>query len=275
MIKLLTITLLVAISVYALICLFMYFFQKNLIHIPYEQLITHPMEFGMEYEEVNLSTPDNARLHAWFIPHRDARYTFWIFSGNAGNKSYMMDSIRLIHDLGHSVFIYDYRTYGPSSGRLTEQTMYQDTELVWDYLTRSRDIPAEQIVLHGRSLGTAMATWVASKTKPAAVILESGFSSMTEMARSLYGWLPIQLLLRWRYDNLSRIQKISAPILFIHSPDDELVPYVHSQRLFDAATAKKEFIEISGNHLEGFMNSGDIYTEGIERFINDLESPTR
>ncbi len=248
----------------------MFFFQKNLIHIPYKQLTSNPLELSMTFEEVVLTTPDQASLHAWYIPHPEAQYTFWIFSGNAGNKSYMLDTIRLIHDLGYSVFIYDYRTYGPSTGRLTEWNMYQDTAVVWNYLTEVKHTPPEHIILHGRSLGTAMATWVATQTSPAAVILESGFTSMTEMAQNLYGWLPIRLLLQWNYDNLGRIRNISTPILIIHSPDDEIVPFSYAQRLYDAAVSKKQFLKISGNHLEGYMENRDKYASGIKNFISNI-----
>ncbi len=265
--KLLIISILSAASIYAVICLFMFFFQKHLVHIPYEQLVKTPLDYGMDYEDLYLNTPDNARLHAWHIPHPKADYTFWIFCGNAGNKSYMLDTVRMIHELGHSVFIYDYRTFGPSKGKLTEQAMYQDTKIGWDYLTQTRGIAPDRIVLHGRSLGTAMATWVATKAEPAAVILESGFTSMKAMAKSLYGWLPIDLILRWQYDNLDRITQISAPILIIHSPDDEIVPYAHGQQLFEAANDEKQFLKLSGSHLDGFMENSKTYTEGITAFL--------
>ncbi len=268
--KILAFAILGTIFVYVLICLFMFFSQKNLIHIPYEDFTGTPLDHGMNYEEIYLDAEDGARLHAWYIPHPEADYTFWIFSGNAGNKSYMLDSIGLIYNLGYSVFIYDYRGFGPSRGKMTEQTMYQDTELGWQYLTRKREIPPGRIVLHGRSLGTAMASWIAEKTKPAALILESGFTSISDMAKIHYRWLPIDLLLQWQYDNLNRIGNIQSPVLFIHSPDDGLTPYSHSQKLFDTVRTSKRFLTIFGNHYDGFIESGDVYTEGIVKFLQDM-----
>ncbi len=265
--KILSVVVSSAILIYVAICIFMLFFQKHLIHIPYEQLVGDPLSQGMQFEEVYLTTPDNARLHAWYIPNSNSDYIFWIFSGNAGNKSYMLDAIQLIYDLGYSVFIYDYRGYGPSKGRLTEQTQYQDAEFLWNYLTQTRNIPSNQIVLHGRSLGTAMASWVATKVEPAALILESGFTSLTDMSKHIYGWLPIDLILRWKYDNLERITQYSGPTLLIHSSDDEIVPYHHSVRLFEAAPGTKQILELSGTHLEGFMDNRETYTDGIARFM--------
>jgi len=256
---------------YVAICLFMFFSQNRLIHIPYEQLANTPLEYGMHYEDVDLEAKDGARLHAWYIPHPEAQFTFWIFCGNSGNKSYMLDSARLIHSLGHAVFIYDYRGFGPSTGQLSEQAMYEDTELVWHYLTQTRGILADRIVLHGRSLGTAMASWIATKTSPAALIMESGFTSMNAMAKDYYSWLPIDLLLQWNYDNLTRMSSISIPILFIHSPDDEITPYEHSKQLFEATPgSNKSFLTISGDHLEGFIESGSVYTDGIIAFMEDF-----
>ncbi len=265
--KFLVFTIIGALAFYLLICLFMFFSQKSLIHIPYAQFIGTPIDHGMQYEEVYLDTDDSARLHAWYIPHPKAEFTFWIFSGNAGNKSYMLDSIKMIYDLGFSVFIFDYREFGPSTGKLTEQAMYRDSEICWQYLTQSRGISADRIVLHGRSLGTAMASWIAAKTKPAALIMESGFTSMSDMAKHYYKWLPIDWLLRWQYDNLGRIASITSPILYIHSPADELTPYHHSQQLFAATAGDKEFLTISGNHEDGFVESADVYTDGIVQFM--------
>ena len=268
--KLLAFAVIGGFAFYLLICLFMYFSQESLIHIPYKQFIGNPLDHGMEYEEVYLDADDNARLHAWYIPHPKAEYTFWIFSGNAGNKSYMLDSIKTIYDLGYSIFVFDYRGFGPSVGNLTEPAMYRDSERCWQYLTNTRGISPDRIVLHGRSLGTAMASWIAAKTQPAALIMESGFTSMADMAKNYYKWLPIDLLLRWQYNNLARITSVTSPILFIHSPDDELTPYRHSQQLFEATPGDKNFLTISGNHLEGFMESEDVYRAGIVQFMRQF-----
>ena len=268
--KFLAISIFALIAIYVTICAFMFFSQKNLIHIPYAQFIDDPSNYGMHYEEVYLDADDGARLHAWYLPHPEAQYTFWIFSGNAGNKSYMLDSIEMIYKLGYSVFIFDYRGFGPSTGHSSEQAMYRDTELGWAYLTKTRAISPDRIILHGRSLGTAMASWLAANRHPAALIMESGFTSMADMAKRYYRWLPIDLLLRWQYNNLERIASIQSPILFIHSPDDELTPYTHSQQLFDAAPDNKRFLNIFGDHLEGFKESRETYTSGIEDFMTEF-----
>ena len=248
-------------------CLYLFLAQKSLIHIPYEQLVGTPLDHGMNYEEVVLAAEDGAKIHGWFIPNPNASHVFLMFCGNAGNKSYMLDAVSMIYKLGYSVFIYDYREFGKSTGKLTEDTMYSDSELAWNYLTQTRGIPADQIVLHGRSLGVAMASWLATKTKPAALIMESGFTSLGDMADFLYKWLPAKAMLKWKYDNVGRINEVTSPILIIHSTDDELIPYSHAQRLFEEAPGTKELITLSGDHLEGYIESGAIYTNGISQFI--------
>ncbi len=261
-----------AIGTYGLICLYMYFSQASMIHLPHLEYVGTPKDNGMDYEDIVIEPDETSRLHAWFIPNPDSRYLVWFFSGNAGNKSYMLDSIKIMHDLGFSIFIYDYRGFGRSAGKLNEQIMYQDAEAVWNYLTMERKIPPDEIILHGRSLGTAIASWVATHHEPAALIMESGFTSLSDMGKKYYKWLPIDYLLRWQYDNLSRISSITAPILFIHSRSDELTPYSHSERLFAETTSAKKFVEITGDHLSGFKDSGQIYTDGIVDFINSIES---
>lgn len=268
--KFLLVLLIAAVSVYSLICIYLFLAQKRLIHIPTGELIGDPLEHGMDFEEIVLATADDARLHGWFVPHSDSKYTVWMFAGNAGNMSYMLDAIRLIHDLKLSVFIYDYRGFGNSTGNMTEQAMYSDTEAVWDYLTQTRQIPHDRIILHGRSLGTAMASWIAAKTEPAGLIIESGFTSIDDMAADLYKLFPTKLLLRWNYNNLERISKVRSPILIIHSPDDELTPYSHALQLLETASDNTDFLQISGDHLNGFLTSGDVYTDGIAAFVDQL-----
>ena len=259
-------------SVYVVISAFLFIYQKHLIHVPFTEWIGTPKDKGLTYEDVVLTnSEDHAELHGWFIPHQHSQYTFLLFSGNAGNMSYLLDTLKMFHELGYSIFIYDYRGYGKSRGKMTESAMYSDANLAWTYLTETRNIPAEQIVVFGRSMGTAMATWLATAQMPAALILESSFTSLVDMGRIYYKWLPVKYLLRWHYDNLSRISTVQSPTLFIHSPDDELIPYLHSERLFEAATARKELLTISGDHMEGFLESRAAYLSGISDFINRLD----
>ncbi|MDE0308642.1 MAG: alpha/beta hydrolase [Acidiferrobacterales bacterium] len=254
--------------VYLLLAMSVFFYQKRLIHIPFTAYAQTPEDRAIPYESVVLRQPaGDAALNGWLIDTPDSKYTVLLFSGNAGNMSYMLDSIEFFHQLGHAVFIYDYRGYGASTGKLTERAMYDDVRLAWEYLTEVRQTSPDNIIVFGRSLGTAMASWTASEYDPAALIMESGFTSLADLARIYYRWLPTGILLRFHYDNLSRISQVKSPTLFIHSPEDELIPYTHAQRLYAAATSEKALLTISGDHNYGYLDSGETYTGGIREFL--------
>ncbi len=255
--------------IYILIAVSVFFYQKRLIHIPFTTYTETPKDRAIPFESVVLKQQsDNATLNGWFIEVPHSKYTVLLFGGNAGNMSYMLDTIDLLHKLGYSVFIYDYRGYGASTGKLTERAMYDDVRLAWDYLTETRQTSSNDIIVFGRSLGTAMASWAATEYDPAALIMESGFTSLVEMGEIYYRWLPTNLMLRFRYDNLSRVPRLRCPTLYIHSPEDELVPYAHAERLYSATLSDKSFLTISGDHNYGYLESGETYTRGIEEFLN-------
>ncbi len=256
--------------IYTVIVLFIFFRQTSLIHIPSVKLASTPAAHGLEYEDVWLDTDKDARLHGWFIPGAGSEYAVIIYHGNAGNISYLMETYQMLHSLGVSILTYDYRSYGNSTGNLTEEGMYRDAEAVFDYLVERRRIRAERIVLLGRSLGTAMASWVASERRPAGLIMESGFTSMSELARIHYPLVPTTSLLKWQYDSLSRIGSIDCPVLYIHSREDTLTPFEHSVALFEATRTAKTFAEISGTHGSGFVTSHEIYLAALDEFLESL-----
>ncbi len=257
------------VCVYILLAVSVFFYQKRLIHIPFTVYMETPEGRGIPFESVVLKQQsDKATLNGWLIEVPNSEFTVLLFGGNAGNMSYMIDTIELFYKLGHSVFIYDYRGYGSSTGKLTESAMYDDVRLVWEYLTETKQVSPNSIIVFGRSLGTAMASWAATEFDPAALIMESGFTSLADMGKIYYRWLPTNFMLRFRYDNLSRISFVRCPTLYIHSPEDELIPYAHAERLYAATTSEKRFLTISGDHNYGYLNSGETYTRGIEEFLN-------
>ncbi len=254
---------------YILLAAAVYFYQKRLIHVPFTKYVETPIDREIPFEPVVLQpSSENATLNGWLVEVPNSDYTVLLFGGNAGNMSYMIDTIEMFYQLGHTVFVYDYRGYGASKGKLSERAMYNDVRLAWNFLTETRQTSPNNIVLFGRSLGTAMASWAATEFDPAALIMESGFTSLADMGKIYYRWLPTNFMLRFRYDNLSRIPRVRCPTLFIHSPEDELIPYTHAERLYAATTSEKSFLTISGDHNYGYLNSGETYTTGIEEFLN-------
>jgi len=170
--------------------------------------------------------------------------------------------------MGLSVFIIDYRGYGQSQGTTSEQGTYRDAEAAWQFLTETRGISDENIIIFGRSMGGAVAIWLAGKHTPNLLILESAFTSVSDMAKHYYPYLPTHLLVRIKYASIDRIEDIHCPILISHSQTDEIVPYKYGRELFEKAQAPKSFLELKGGHNDGFIISGRSYIDGIENFIN-------
>lgn len=257
----------ILVSAWLALALFLFLLQDRYIYYPDKTLVATPRHIGLAFEDVSLLTADGTHLHGWFIPAPAAQTTLLFLHGNAGNISHRLVTLRLFHDLGLNVFIFDYRGYGHSGGRPSEQGTYRDADAAWRYLTQTRRIPAANIVLFGRSLGGAVAVWLAGHTAPAALILESTFTSIKDMAACYYPYLPVSLLLHSRYPTLDRIAALHLPILIVHSRDDEIIPYEFGQRLFAAVPGPREFLTLHGGHNDAFFTGDAHYRVGLARFL--------
>ncbi len=264
--------LVLAVCLYIGITALVFFSQSGLIYYPNiagRDLAYTPERYRLAYEDVELVTGDGIRLHGWFVPSDNARGTLLFFHGNAGNISHRLDSIVIFHRLNLNVFIIDYRGYGQSDGEVTEAGTYLDAEAAWNYLVETRGIDPGEIVVFGRSLGGSIAAWLAQQRHPAGLILESTFSSVPSMAQRLYPFLPVKWLARFSYDTRAYVSRITSPVLVMHSPQDDIIPYAEGRLVFDAAPADKQFLDIRGGHNDGFLAAGQAYIDGIDSFITD------
>ena len=262
--------LILAACLYAGITALVYFRQSSLIYYPNiagRNLDASPQQIGLAFEDVELLTEDKVRLHGWFIPSDNARGTLLFFHGNAGNISHRLDSIAIFNRMNLDVFIFDYRGYGQSQGRVSETGTYLDAEAAWFYLVETRAIDADEIIVFGRSLGASIAAWLASRHRPAALILESSFSSVPSMAQRLYPFLPVKWLSNFSYDTRQYVSRIECPLLVAHSKDDEIISYAEGRLVFDAAPADKQFLDMRGGHNDGFIATGQVYSDRLSRFI--------
>jgi len=263
---------LVGVGVYAALSIYIYFMQSGMIfypNMPGRNLTSTPENIGLIYQDVEFVTEDNVKLHGWFIPNKNAKGTVLFFHGNAGNISHRLDSIAIFNRLELNVFIIDYRGYGQSEGKITEKGIYRDAEASWNYLSRIQGISEKQIIIFGRSLGASIASRLASKHTPAALIIESGFTSVPSMAQRFYPFLPVRWLSRYKFDTKQYVQNISCPVLVAHSKNDEIIPYGEGREIFEAAPEPKQFLDMQGGHNDGFTVSGASYIKGLESFIND------
>jgi uncharacterized protein len=263
----------ILVSVWVLLSLLLYIFQPKFVYYPYSKLTATPADAGLSYEEVYLTTSDQLKLHGWFVPHENPRATLLFLHGNGGNISHRLDKLSIYQRLGLAVFIIDYRGYGLSEGSPSEQGTYLDADAAWKYLTQDKGIPEKQIIIYGESLGGAVAARHASQHVAGALILESVFTSVGDMGKHYYPYLPVKLLTRIKYPTLERISDINYPLLVIHSAADEIVPYSQGRKLFAAANNPKSFLEISGDHNNGFLLSGSNYINGIDNFLTKNNFP--
>lgn len=227
------------------------------------RLIYHP-ELGRDetatpavshipFDDVRIATADGETLHGWFVPVPDAVGTAVLFHGNAGTIAHRIGWLPMFRNLRLSSLLFDYRGYGASSGRPTESGTYADADAVWNYLTATRGVPAQRIVLIGESLGGAIAAHLAIRRRPGALVLHSAFTSVPDLGAELYPILPVRWLARFDYGTLSFLGKADCPVLIAHSRDDDIVPFGHGIRLFAAAHPPKVFIELSGSHNDAFL----------------------
>jgi len=232
-----------------------------------------------QIEDVQLTAADGVRLHGWYCTPRlgtaggalapvEARATLLYLHGNGGNISHRYDFVNELVGLPVNVLIIDYRGYGKSEGRPSEEGLYMDARAAWDYLTTARAVPAAQIVIFGKSLGGAVAIDLATKVGPCGLIVQSSFTSIADMAGEVLPFVP-RFVIRTKMDSLSKIVSVSSPKLFIHSQADEIIPYRLGRRLFDAARPPKQFYEVKGapHNLTNEIG-GAPYYEALRAFIN-------
>jgi hypothetical protein len=261
----------IAVSVYLVLLLMFYLLQGRMVflsNLPGRALTASPGDIGLEYEDVSLPTRDNEVLHGWYIHATNPVGVVLFFHGNAGNISHRLDSIEIFQELDLDVLIIDYRGYGQSSGSTSEQGTYLDAQAAWDYLVDSRGIAPGNIVIFGRSLGGAVASWLAARATPAAVILESCFTSGPDMGARLYPFLPVRLITRLKYPVKEHVKLVSSPLLIIHSQQDEIIPFDMGQSIFAAAPEPKEMLVISGDHNGGFLMNRHQYLAAIGKFLD-------
>ena len=258
------------IGIYLIICILLLVFQRFLIYFPDNTVFFNPNHVNLNYEDVYFKTEDNVSINAWLIPADSSKNVIIFCHGNAGNISHRLESIQIFNTLSLDVFIFDYRGFGKSEGSISEEGTYLDASGAWDYLISQKNYKPSQIIIFGRSLGSGIASWLAREKNPGGLILESSFTSLPDLGAKIYPFFPVRTLARYKYPTLENLKKISCPVLFIHSKNDEIIPYSLGIENYKSAKEPKEFLEIQGSHNDGFMVSGEKYMEGIAKFVENI-----
>jgi len=257
-------SLIVAVALlYVLVLVGAYFWQTSLIFHPGK--LTKTFRFSASAQEVFLATRDHATINGLFFPGAGNDVILYLH-GNAGDLSTWQYIASDFIPLGYNLFVIDYRGYGKSTGTPSENGLYADADAAYDYLIEKGFAP-QQIVIYGRSIGTGVATDLASRKLCKALVLESPYSSLTALAKEKAPALLPALILKYRFDNLSKLEAIRGPIIFFHGTADELIPVTHTETLYAnyKGTKKKYLIEGAGHNDTG---SFEAYHEALKKLLD-------
>jgi uncharacterized protein len=274
-----------------LITAYFRYIESRSLFLPAKDIGLTPDVYNLSYEDVYFKTNDGETLNGWFIfsnvipakaeirKKTDPRFygddkkrgssTFLFYHGNGGNISHRLDKINMLCRSGINVFVFDYRGYGKSTGVPSEKGLYKDAEAAFDYLVSEKHVSPDRVILYGESLGGAVAVNEAVKNKAGALITESAFSSVRDVAKSVYPFLP-RFVFSSRFDSAVRIGRVKIPKLIIHSKDDEIVKFEQSLKLFNLSKEPKKHLILRGGHNTCYMDSKDLYVDGIRGFVKDF-----
>ncbi|MFH1062713.1 MAG: alpha/beta hydrolase [Candidatus Omnitrophota bacterium] len=254
-----------------LIFLFFYarYLENKSLYYPVGEIFDTPEDINLEYENVFFYSEDKVKLNAWLIKAKNPRATIIFCHGNGGNISHRLDKIDFFYNLEVNLFIFDYRGYGQSQGKPSENGLYQDVQAAYKFIKdKQLGVP---IILYGESLGGAIAIDLAAKSDFAVdgLILEGAFNNVKDMAKLIYPLLPAGLL-KTKFDSIAKIAKIKVPKLHFHGKADDIVPIALGRKLFAAGNSPKKFITLEGSHNDCFFISQDLARGSVNEFIDSL-----
>ncbi len=226
------------------------YLENTGVFFPVTAIENTPNQLGLDYEDVYFKTFDGVKLNGWLIKTPGAVSTLIFAHGNAGNMSHRLPKARFFSHLGLNVFLFDYRGYGRSEGKPSEQGIYLDGQAAYDYLNSRGNIKMDKIIFYGASLGGVVAVDVSLHRPITVLMVDSSITSAKEIAKRVYPMIP-SWLLSLKFDSISKVERLRMPKIFIHSPEDRVVPYTMGRQLFEAAKEPKEFLQSSGGHNDG------------------------
>jgi fermentation-respiration switch protein FrsA (DUF1100 family) len=245
-------------------------FEHSQVYHPDRVLTATGAELGRPFEDVRFRASDGVELNGWFFPGSTnsprAGFALLLCHGNAGNISHRLDTCAALLATGASVFVFDYRGYGRSQGRPSEEGTYLDAQAAYQWL-RQKGFAGTNIIAFGESLGGGVAAELAVRETVGGLVLQSTFTSIPDMGADLFPWLPVRWLGKIRYDTHSKLPRLKVPVLVMHSPADALVRFRHGQRNFAAANEPKLFWELRGDHNDPLADTKH-FIEGLEKFLS-------
>ena len=264
--KLLRLTAKVAV-VFVVFFMLIRWFEHSQVYHPSADHYTKPDVLG-QHEDIFIG--DDPRIHAWFFPARPGAthsdVAFLVCHGNGGNISHRLDTAQALLDAGAAVLLFDYRGYGRSTGRPSEEGTYRDAQAAYRWL-RTKGFEGTNIVALGESLGGGIATELAIREKLGGLILQSTFTCMTDIGAELFPWLPVRWMCSIKYDTCKKLPKLNIPIAVMHSRDDQLINFRHAERNFACAKEPKIFCELKGDHNVTVEVARDEFIAGVQQLL--------
>ena len=249
--------------------------QRRLIYFPSDGPVPPAATVLSGARDVVLRTADGLELGAWYLPGTGGPAVL-VLPGNGGDRAMRAPLAAVLHRMGLSVLLVDYRGYGGNPGKPTEEGLATDARAAHDWLTAQPEV--DRVVYFGESLGAAVAVGLAIERPPAALILRSPFTSLPDVAGEHYPWLPVGKLLMDRYPSLQRIPTLQSLLLVIAGDEDDIVPWSLSRRLYEAAPEPKEFLTVPGaGHNDPALADGPQMLTAVERFLatHGISAPGR
>jgi fermentation-respiration switch protein FrsA (DUF1100 family) len=257
-----------------LIVMLLRWFEHRLVYYPGRTMDATGAELGRPFEDVVFKAGDGVELSGWFFPGNSnsprAQFVVLVLHGNAGNISHRVDLCRALLEAGVSVFALEYRGYGRSKGRPGEEGTYLDAQAAHQWL-RQKGFLGKDIIAYGESLGGGVASELCLREETGGLVLQSTFTSIPDIGKELYPWLPVRWMSTIKYDTRARLPHIQVPVLVMHSRTDDLIGFHHAERNFAAANEPKFFCELPGVHNDPGWES-PAFREGIEKLLLELES---
>jgi uncharacterized protein len=250
-------------------------FEYGQIYRPSKEWAMTGAELGRPFQDIYFNASDGVRLNAWFFPADTnsprRRFVMLVCHGNGGNISHRLDLCRVLLGAGVNVLIFDYRGYGRSEGRLSEEGTYRDAQAAYAWL-RQQGFAPENIITFGESLGGGIASELAVRERVGGLVLQSTFTNIADIGAELFPWLPVRWFNTIKYDTVKKLARVRAPLLVMHSRNDRLIGFHHAERNFAAANEPKMFREISGEHNDSLALDRDRWIEGVGNFLRLVEA---
>ena len=257
---------------YFVACLTFYINQESYVFRSSDWWRPPPMDLNVE--ELYINVEENIKLHTWLLKKPNSQRTIIFFHGNGGNITERLWQLDIFDKLNVQTILFDYRGYGLSDGKIKSiDELYNDSRYVYNYVVDSLNVPQDQIILWGRSLGGAIASKLASEVKTAqSLILEGTFSEIEPLVYQVLpftNFLPMSLLFKYfDFNNVRNVKNFKNDMLILHSINDDLISYKHAEEIFDACNScNAELVELKGTHRRYQFESYDKYYKSLENFL--------